>query len=350
MKRFMRVSRHLIGFSFVLTLTTLVSAQTNPYARPQVPGAGFYPGYGGFYPGPVGGAYYGQAALVSATGELMVQREQAYQEREKANQAKLETKKKSFEEMMYEKANTATLTENLQYESSLANQRLMASPVPAEITSGKTLNAMMPMIKQLAIKGTQGPPISLDQDKLKHINVTVGKDGVSLGMLSGGGNNLDWPLSLQGPRQKKIASEIPVAVSQARGGSLDAKLYREIKTELNSLNEDLRKKFHKEEIDGGEYLEGKRFLDPLTQSFDALRSPASQRVLDGSYTAKGRNVPELASYMTQNGLSFTACNPGDEAYYYALHDMFVAYTTSAQAAAGFQVKYNPPRTDPWKVK
>ncbi|MCS7046865.1 MAG: hypothetical protein NZO58_10955, partial [Gemmataceae bacterium] len=64
----------------------------------------------------------------------------------------------------------------------------------------------------------------------------------------------------------------------------------------------------------------------------------------------GRTVPELIDYMIKNGLSFAAANPGDENAYYALHDLFVAYTTSAQAAAGFQVRYNPPRTDPWRVR
>ena len=348
-----RLSRLIIGLGCIVTWTGAAPGQVNPYTPRQAtaPPAGYYPGYpGGFYPGAVGGAYYGQAALVSAQGELMVQREQAYQEREKANQMKLETKKKSFEQMMYEKANTATLTENLQYEAGLSTARLMTSPMPAEITSGKTLNFMLPMIKSLALKGTQGPPIPLNQDQLSHVNVTIGKDGTNLGMLTGGGNNLDWPLCLHGPKQKKLAQEIPAAVSQARTGSLDAKLYRDIKTQLGDLNEDLSKRFRKEEIDGGEYLEGKRFLEPLTQSVDALRSPTSQRFLSGSYAAKGRTVTELADNMVKNGLSFAPCNPGDEAVYYALNDLFVAYTTSAQAAAGFQVRYNPPRTDPWKVK
>src|SRR5262245_46194830 len=347
------IYRMIFSLGCLLALTNAAPGQVSPYG-PRVPGApppGYYPGYGGgFYPGPVGGALMGQASVISATGDLMIQREQAYQEREKADQMKLETKKKAFEQMMYEKANTATLTENLQYESGLMTQRLITSPMPAEITSGKTLNAMLPMIYMLASKGTQGPPLPLNQDQLQHINVTVGKEGPNLGMLSGGGNDLNWPFCLQGPKQKKLAKEIPEAVAQARSGNIDAKLYRDIKKELSDMNEDLSKAFRKEEIDGGEYLEGKRFLEPLTQSIEALRSPTSQRFLTGSYAAKGRNVAELAANMTKNGLSFAPCNPGDEAIYFALNDLFVAYTQSAQAAAGFQVRYNPPRTDPWKVK
>ena len=345
-----RIGCLIVGLACALAWPGSAWGQTNPYIpRPIAPG--YYPGYpGGFYPGPVGGAYYGQADLVRASGELTIMLEQARIEREKANQAKLETKRKAFDQMMYEKANTPTLTENLQYEAGLSTQRLMSSPMTAEITSGKTLNAMLPMIKSLSLKGTQGPPIPLDQDHLRHVNVTVGKEGANLGMLSGGGANLNWPLCLQGTQQKQVSDLISTAISQAKLGTLDAKLYKEINTRLDDINEDLRKQFHKEEIDGGEFLDGRRFLDSLNQSMQALRAPASQRFLDGSYAAKGRTVTELVDYMTKNGLSFAGANPGDEAVYQALHDLFVAYTTSAQAAAGFQVRYNPPRTDPWKVK
>ncbi len=331
-----RISRTLIrttGLALMLSVGARATGQ-NPYQNPYVPPTPYYPGYpGGFYPGAVGGAYYGQAALVGAQGQFLIQSEQARIEREKADQEKLVTKKKSFEQMMYEKANTPTLTENLKYESGLMTQRLISAPLPAEITSGQTLNAMLPLIKQLAIKGTQGPPIPLDPDQLREVNVTVGKGGLNFGVLKNGGANLDWPFCLRGPLQKKLAGEIPTAVSQAKVGQLDPALYRQINTDLANLNEDLRRKFHKEEIYGDEFVEAKRFLDPLKDAVSALRQPTSQRYLDGTYSAKGRTVPELVNHMVQNGLSFTACNPGEENIYYALHDKFVAYTASAESAA-----------------
>jgi len=190
----------------------------------------------------------------------MIQTEQARIERQKSIQAELETKKLSFNEMMYEKANTPTLTENLQYDKGLIIQRMMTSPTPTEITSGKTLNAMLPMIKDLAVRGTIGPPIQLDPAQLKEVNVTVGKGGVNLGMLKDGGSNLPWPFAVRGPQQKKLAQQIPTAVSQTKSGDLDPTLYREITKELSQMKEDLRTKFHKEEIDGGEFLEANRFL------------------------------------------------------------------------------------------
>src|SRR5262245_36090341 len=171
-----------------LTLAGPSRAQ-NPYVQSGYP---WYPGgYGGYYPGVLGGAYYGQAEILRATGELQISQEKARIEREKAYQAKFETQKKAFEQMMYEKANRPTMTEELEYGQNLTLQRMMTSPTPTEITSGKTLNAMLPMIKTLAIKGTSGPPIPLNQEQLRHVNVVVGKDQSSLGMVRDGGVKLD---------------------------------------------------------------------------------------------------------------------------------------------------------------
>ena len=49
--------------------------------------------------------------------------------------------------------------------------------------------------------------VLLDQDQLRQINVSVGKGGNSVGMLKE--EKLYWPLSLQGPKQQKIAGELP---------------------------------------------------------------------------------------------------------------------------------------------
>src|SRR5688500_5279152 len=140
--------------------------------------------------------------------------------------------------MTYERANTQTLTENLQYEAALSKRRLITAPMEAEITSGKTLNAMLPIIGDLSVHGTQGPIIPLNQQQLHHINVTVGKEGPNLGMLTSGGSKLDWPLALQGPKQEKVAGMIPALVSQAKMGAVDAKLYKDVNNQLYVNNED----------------------------------------------------------------------------------------------------------------
>ena len=339
----------VMGLALALSLDARAGGQPPPA---PVPPPAYYPGYpGGFYPGAVGGAYYGQAALLNASGDLLLQQEQARQQREKWKQEKLVTQKQSFDAMMYEKANTATYTEKVKYDQNLIVQRMMVSPAPAEINDGRTLNAMLPMLKSLGNYGTQGPPVPLDQDQLKHINVTTAKaGGPNLGMLKDGGDSLPWPLCTRGPVQKKVAKEIPTIVEQAKKGDIDPDLYRDILTNLDTIWEETRKKLHKDQIEGSEFIEVKHFIEPLQSAVKALRQPTSKRYLDGTYTAKGDTVPELVNYMTKNGLSFAPCNPGDEAVYLAMHDAFVSYTSAAQAAAGFQVQYAPPRTEPWQVK
>src|SRR6185369_3929506 len=94
----MTSSSHRPLFAGVLAL--LVAA---PLAHAQ-----YIPAYPGAYVnnpyrGP-GGALAGQAELVSSVGKLNIDQEKARVEREAANQAKLDTQKKSFDQMLYERS------------------------------------------------------------------------------------------------------------------------------------------------------------------------------------------------------------------------------------------------------
>src|SRR4029077_18984238 len=114
-------------------LTASVHAQYPPPAYPAYPGyPGYYPGYGGFGPGNV---LNGEANVISSSGQLFINQEQARVEREKANQAKILTKRQTFDEMMYEKANTPTFTENQEKTEMMIVRRVMNNPLPAEVTS-----------------------------------------------------------------------------------------------------------------------------------------------------------------------------------------------------------------------
>ena len=124
----MRIKQSFVIVGLLLATCAGDAAAQNVYQPRGTPYPYPNPYGGGFYPGRVGGALYGQADVMRASGEVMIQQEQARIEREKANQEKLVTKQKSFEQMMWEKANRATLTENLKYESQLSLARMMSSP------------------------------------------------------------------------------------------------------------------------------------------------------------------------------------------------------------------------------
>ena len=87
-----------------------------PAAHGQYP-----PGYANpYYPQGSPGYNYlnGQADVVRAQGDLANANEQARILREKANQAKIDTKRKAFDEMMYEKAKTPRIRSESQSPSS----------------------------------------------------------------------------------------------------------------------------------------------------------------------------------------------------------------------------------------
>jgi hypothetical protein len=308
----------------------LAWAQYNPY-NPYYPP----PGSGGFGPGNV---LRGQADVINASGDLYVKQEQARIEREKAYQAKIDTKRKTFDEMMYEKANTPTFTEERAKVEAMQLRRVMTDPVEAEIKSGKAHNLILPYLDQLCRAGIQGPPIMLDPDMLRWVNVTTGKEGPGLGVLKDAGN-MEWPLALRGPTQKKFDALLPGLMSGAASGNLDLKTYNEASKAVTKLNDELKKKLHKEEIDGGLYLDGKRFLESLDGAMKALRQPSAAKLINGTYAATGRNVPELVYNMTTKGLKFAPATPGNEAPYFALHSAMVSYANGSQDSSAFQAQH-----------
>src|SRR5262245_8647059 len=328
MKRFLSLTTYTIPL--VIGLATDVHAQ-NTYVPPAPPPA--YLPWGGYRESALTGA----ANVINATGDLYVQQEQARIQREKANQAKLDTKKQAFDEMMYEKANTPFFTEDQETVDAMVLRRLINNPSQWEITSGYALNKITPYINSLASRGVMGPAVPVDPQQLNLMNIRVGKDTKSdLGAFKNGGH-LDWPLVLQGPLQMKVDAVLPQAVSQATTGTLDFKTYKQIKSDVGKISDDLSAQFRAEKIDGGEYLTGKRFLESVSNAVETLGKPGAKKVLDGSLRPKGRSVPEVAYSMMTQGLQFANATPGAEAPYYAMHSAFVGYVRSAQSSHGFQV-------------
>src|SRR4051794_6744860 len=71
---------------------------------------GPYAPYGNQYRG-AGGQLHGYSDMLNAVGNLTIDQEKARVERETANQAKLDTRKKALDQMLYEKAYTPTSVE-----------------------------------------------------------------------------------------------------------------------------------------------------------------------------------------------------------------------------------------------
>jgi hypothetical protein len=325
----------LIG---VAALPGSVSAQyypnpyTNPYANPYYPrGAG--PGIG------QGAALSGSADVSRAYGDVVVQQENARVIREQANQAKIDTKRKAFDEMMYEKANTPSYLEELTKDNYRILQRVMNFPTAGEISQGKSLNVMLPFLQSLATHGTQGQPIPLPQSAVRELNVS-GTGSNSIGVLRDGGR-VDWPLALIGPQQKKLDKLLPAIYDATADGKLTPKLMNEVRTELKTMRADMRARLAKEEIETSSYLQAIEFYNSLENSVNALEGPNARKQLNGTFAARGRNVQELVDYMTESGLKFAPASPGQENAYKVIHDSFARYARVAQSSSGIQAMNAP---------
>jgi hypothetical protein len=320
--------------SLILLAALVVPLSAGP-ASAQYPYNPYYPGGYGYGWG-AGAALQGQADVIRSVGDLTLKQEESRILREKAIRAKLETKKATLNEMLYEKAMTPTYGEEAALDENKKVQRMMTTPLPLEITSGKTLNQFLPFIQRITSQGIQGPPVPLDPYALSRISVTMGSNGPNLSLLRQ--DPIPWPLGLRGPIQAKLAAMLKVAVAQATKGELDPTVYRDVQTLTKQLQDDFSQRFQSDEASATDYLQVTPFLDQLQSNILALGQPGVNRILDGSYAARGSNVPELVAYMTGNGLTFAPAAPGNEAAYTGLNNAFVAYINAAQASTGFQIQ------------
>ena len=313
----------------VVPLSAAPAAAQVPY-NPYFPGG--YPGYGWG----AGSAVQGQAEVIRSIGDLTLKQEESRILREKANRAKLETRKATLNEMLYEKAMTPTYGEERALDENRKVQRMMTTPMPLEITRGVTLNQFLPFIQRITSQGIQGPPVPLDPYALSRVSVTMGGNGPNLNLFRQ--TPISWPLGLRGPIQMKLDAALKVAITQATKDELDPTLYREVQTLTKQLRDDFTQRFQTDQASAAEYLTAVPFLDLLDANIVALGQPGINRILDGSYSARGANVPELVAYMTGNGLTFAPAAPGNESVYQGLHNAFVAYINAAQASTGFQIQ------------
>jgi len=310
-----------------------VSAQPYPYPPPY---------NGGFGPGNV---LQGQAAVMDAQGNLMLQQEQARIEREKANQAKLDTKRKTLDWQNYEREHKWTLGQEQERTEALRIQRLLKNPRQEEVLSGSAMNTLLPYLNQLAQQGIHGTPVFLDPYELKQINVTGAGSGQNIGVL-GDPAKMNWPLALRGPAQKTLNDEIVKVVGDTLKGTLDFAEYTQVQKGVDALLNDAKSKWIAEQIDSGTYLESKRFLESVRGGLDILKQPDAAKYFNGGYAAQGNNVAELVANMSRQGLRFAPALPGAEASYFGLYSAFLDFAAGGEAVTGFRVRLAPAIADP----
>jgi hypothetical protein len=278
------------------------------------------------YNGPYGGYMSGAADVINAQGNYLVNNQQALQMREQVLQSRQDTRRKTMDEWLYERAVTPTPEdekERYRVEMLRASRNL---PDPTEIWSGKALNRLLLAIQRQQAQGIQGPNLPLTEDIIKHLNVTDGTTRGSLGLLSNG-TKLSWPDALQdaayADNRQKVNDLIATAYQQLDSGPVDNGTMRSLKKAVDNLTVQLRRNVS--DLDINDYTAAKDYLQQLNGTVQALQEPRSNTYINGKWAGKANSVGELTATMTEKGLKFAPATRGDEPAYTAMHQGLVTY-------------------------
>ena len=312
-----------------------------PVAGGFVPGG--FPGFGGvFLQDPMNGYLTGVASVTAATGQYWVSIQQARLLREQSRQMSYETARKRVElEAWYEsrKMKTQDLVDN-QVRADL--DRARKDPPMGEVTSGKSLNDLLNNIRKLG-RLSRGPNISLEEDTLKRINLSSPATNGNAGLLRPVNGDtrekhlikIDWPLSLQekifDEERDRLSRNIQAAVDEIKGGKVEARLLRDINTDVAALQRKLDDST--DDLTIAQSLEAKGFMRQLQATARILRDPSATKYLNNTWAAKGRTVAELVDNMTREGLNFAPAAPGDEPAYMSLYYSLRAFEAGLALAS-----------------
>lgn len=290
-----------------------------------------------------GGQLAGGAEMVQAQGQFMNDQEQARITREKAYQEFLKSKKDKFELDRYIEKNTPTYTELQEKNNAMKTRRILNNPTEAEITTGASLNIMLPLVQQMTDQGIAGPPAPLDQATLNRINVKAPNFSGHLAIFKDGGK-VKWPIAVRGRElQKELAAALPDAVAAAQDDTLELKTYNKLRKDVKDLREQVAADYRKNQIDLGSFLAADQFLEDLNFAIGDLTMAGAPKALSGATALKGRNVQEMVQNMTKQGLTFAPATPGNEDAYYSLQNSMSRYAISANHAYGMQLQTIAPR-------
>ncbi len=313
-------------FGGTATLTSNPYGQTFSASSPYGGGGG----YGGFpfFPGIDGGGGFlrGVADVTNSNAQYQVTIQQARIAQTQADMSKLDLRRRIFDEARYEQMMRPNPEDVRIADIAAALNRSRRSPPLGEIWSGKALNDLYGYLSDQQSKGNRGPNIPIDDDMLKHVNVTTGTGG-SIGLLKDGGA-LQWPLSLQGSEfsesRKRLDQNLTDVVQKLKfNNPVAPATLKDMRNDLRLLNDTLSKSVG--DLAPSEFIEARRYLNQIEDAYKALQDPNVANYFTQKWTAKGKNVAELIKNMSDQGLKFAPSAPGDEYAYRVLHQALAAY-------------------------
>jgi hypothetical protein len=314
------------------------SLGSSPYSLSTGGGSSYSPSYGSQsygYQDPLGAQLQGYASMINATGKYYKNIQEASLTREQVRKSSYETTKRRIELERWYEATRLKPEQLREREMAASLERARNNPPDTDISSGRALNTLLGSI-QRSPQLSLGPNVPLDDDNLKHINLTSPGTAGNVGMLKDA-TKLSWPEALQDSgydkERKRFSRNLVSAVATLKDGEpLPDSTLKDIRTDYKTINDKLNEAA--DELTPALYIDARRFLNQLNQAVRALGDKNVGNFFNKNWTPKGKNVAELVSHLSKEGLNFAPATPGDQAAYQALYlgmRQFEAGLATAQA-------------------
>ena len=315
----------------------------NPYAGTALGANAYGGGYGAYSASPYSSGYgssgYGTPNLgnnvdppaeeTKAQGQIMMNQQQAYLIREKVRAEKIDNQRKAFDEYLYEREKTPTAENQRRSLETQLVQRARNNPPVSEIWSGQALNVLLKdldrPIGQKELANFRAQSIALDEDGLKHINVTRAAGNIAL--LKNNSHTL-WPMGLSGSEyqadREQLTGLAREALKQAESnGQVSVELIRQMNRATDRMRLQLRKEA--ETLSASLYIEAKGFLVSIDSAVTALRQADVRNHFTGQYALRAGTVSDLVKFMAEQRLQFAPALPEDRNAYEVLHRALAGY-------------------------
>jgi hypothetical protein len=292
-------------------------------------GGGYSPYISSYYDPSPGNTLRGSADLTRAQGEFIIDQQRTLTMREQRRGEKIRNDRARFDLDVYMREHTPSAEEMRLRNLKERVMRSRNNPPVTEINSAKALNDLLQDINSMHGRGDTAQlrtfSTPLNEDTLKHVNVTKGPGNI--GLLKNEGR-LTWPVALSSidfkEDRERINSLVRDAVSQAGfNGQVDSGSITQLINDTDRMRTRLRRTGT--DLPPSLYIDANVFLNNLADAIRALQQPDVGSFFTGKYALKAKTISELVNYMTAHGLQFAPAVPGDESAYVALQQALAAY-------------------------
>jgi len=213
--------------------------------------------------------------------------------------------------------------------------KALAANDPAEVATGEPLNTILAAVIPAQAKGRKAESAYLPPGLLAEVRFAGTPNGDAVNLLRHGAK-LTFPAAFDAApladlrpvlERQFAAAAAPVLAGKAPNSAAVAHLDATVRKAGELLNKRLK------DLDFEQATAARRFVNQLTATVDALKTPGAAGLIDPKWATEGTSLADLVRYMAKYKIKFGPAKKGDEEAYPALHRGLVAYLTALDQGA-----------------